>query len=66
MLTILGSLSRREFGFARLVESTVHRVAGTQIGACLLSAFCSILPYKRDGGPAQKRLEELIARRNVC
>ena len=54
-------VSRREL-VRKLVESTVHRVAGTQSDA-LLSAFVD-LAVQADGDQL-KRLEELIARRRA-
>ncbi len=54
-------LSRREL-VRRLVESTVHRVAGAQSDA-FLSAFVD-LAGQADGDQL-KRLEELIAQRRV-
>lgn len=54
-------LSRREL-ICKLVESTVHRVAGTQSDV-LLSAFVD-LAGQADGDQL-KRLEELIARRRA-
>lgn len=54
-------LSRREL-VRKLVESTVHRVAGTQSDA-LLSAFVDLAV--QEDGDQLKRLEELIARRRA-
>lgn len=54
-------LSRQEL-VGKLVESTVHRVAGTQSDA-LLSAFADLAARADDD--QLKRLEELIARRRA-